>query len=212
VLTGNLGRPGTGASPIRGQNNVQGACDVGALPNVFSDYRPLNDPAARADHLRLWGVEPPTTAGLRIPEMFDAVHDGHLKAMYILAEDVAQSDPHTQHVVGALEKLEFLVVQEIFLSETAKYAHVVLPGAAFLEKEGTFVNSDRRIQPDQKGGRAAGRGAGGCGDHPCHRDADGSGPGLRRRLWERFATATLRAWRKHRSRGCKPLPQAGSGG
>ncbi len=150
VLTGNLGRPGTGASPIRGQNNVQGACDVGALPNVFSDYRPLNDAAARADHLRVWGLEPPATAGLRIPEMFDAVHDGDLKAMYILAEDVAQSDPHTQHVVGALERLEFLVVQEIFLSETAKYAHVVLPGAAFLEKEGTFVNSDRRIQPVRK--------------------------------------------------------------
>jgi formate dehydrogenase major subunit len=146
LMTGNLGRPGAGTSPIRGQNNVQGASDVGALPNVFSDYRPVTDPNARADHARVWGMDPPTNVGLRIPDMFDAAHQGTLKAMYILAEDVAQSDPNTTHVVGALEHLEFLVVQEIFMNPTAELADVVLPGTTFLEKDGTFTNSDRRIQ------------------------------------------------------------------
>jgi len=146
VMTGNMGRPGTGTSPIRGQNNVQGASDVGALPNVFSDYRPVTDAQARADHLRVWGIEPPDNTGLRIPDMFDAAHEGTLKCMFILAEDVAQSDPNTTHVVGALEALDFLVVQEIFMTPTAEYADVVLPGTTFLEKSGTFVNSDRRIQ------------------------------------------------------------------
>lgn len=146
VMTGNIGRPGTGTNPIRGQNNVQGASDVGALPNVFSDYRPVTDLTAREEHRAIWGVEPPSNKGLRIPDMFDAAHHGTLKAMYILAEDVAQSDPNTTHVVGALESLDFLVVQEIFMNETAKLADVVLPGTTFLEKDGTFVNSDRRIQ------------------------------------------------------------------
>lgn len=150
VATGNIGKPGAGVSPIRGQNNVQGASDVGALPNVFSDYRKVTDPKAREEHRRIWGVEPPENKGLRIPDMFDAAHAGTLKAMYILAEDVAQSDPDTAHVVGALESLEFLVVQEIFMSETAKYADVILPGATFLEKDGTFTNSDRRIQRVRK--------------------------------------------------------------
>jgi formate dehydrogenase major subunit len=146
VMTGNIGRPGAGTCPIRGQNNVQGASDVGALPNVFSDYRPVTDPQARAEHAETWGIEPPSNVGLRIPDMFDASHAGTLKAMYILAEDVAQSDPDTTHVVGALKKLEFLVVQEIFMNPTAELADVVLPGTTFLEKDGTFVNSDRRIQ------------------------------------------------------------------
>jgi len=150
VMTGNLGRPGTGTSPIRGQNNVQGASDVGALPNVFSDYRSVKDPQARAEHAEAWGVEPPTNEGLRIPDMFEAAHAGTLKAMYILAEDVAQSDPNTTHVVGALEALDFLVVQEIFMNPTAELADVVLPGTTFLEKDGTFVNSDRRIQRVRK--------------------------------------------------------------
>ena len=146
VMTGNLGRPGTGTCPIRGQNNVQGASDVGALPNVFSDYRPVTDAQAREEHAEAWGVEPPSNKGLRIPDMMDEAVKGNLKAMYILAEDVAQSDPDTAHIVAAMEGLEFLVVQEIFMSETAKYADVVLPGTTFLEKSGTFVNSDRRIQ------------------------------------------------------------------
>jgi formate dehydrogenase major subunit len=146
VMTGNLGRPGAGTSPIRGQNNVQGASDVGALPDVFSDYRRVTDEEARADHRRVWGVEPPTNHGLRIPDMFDAAIAGTLKCMYILAEDVAQSDPNTHHVTAALESLDFLVVQEIFMNPTAEFADVVLPGTTFLEKSGTFVNSDRRIQ------------------------------------------------------------------
>jgi len=146
VMTGNIGRPGAGTSPIRGQNNVQGASDVGALPNVFSDYRPVTDELARTEHREVWGVEPPSNLGLRIPDMFDAAHAGTLKAMYILAEDVAQSDPNTTHVEGALSSLDFLVVQEIFMNPTAEFAHVVLPGTTFLEKDGTFVNSDRRIQ------------------------------------------------------------------
>jgi formate dehydrogenase major subunit len=146
VMTGNLGRPGTGASPIRGQNNVQGACDMGTLPNVFSDYRPVDDPQARQDHERVWGVVPPTQAGFKIPEMFEAARAGSLKSMYVIAQDVAQSDPNTAGVVAALENLEFLVVQDMFMSETARFAHVVLPGSSFLEKDGTFVNSDRRVQ------------------------------------------------------------------
>lgn len=146
VMTGNIGREGVGTNPIRGQNNVQGASDVGALPNVFSDYRPVTDPQARAEHRAIWGVEPPTNKGLRIPDMFNAVHEGKLKAMYVLAEDIAQSDPNTNHVIGALEGLEFLVVQDIFMNETARHADLVLPGTTFLEKEGTFTNSDRRIQ------------------------------------------------------------------
>ena len=146
LMTGNMGRLGTGTNPIRGQNNVQGASDVGALPNVFSDYRPVTDELARAEHRTTWGVEPPNDVGLTIPDMFDAAHEGRLKAMWITAEDVAQSDPNTEHVEGALRALELLVVQEIFMSETAKLAHVVLPGTSFLEKNGTFVNSDRRIQ------------------------------------------------------------------
>ncbi|HHH29288.1 MAG TPA: formate dehydrogenase subunit alpha [Polyangiaceae bacterium] len=146
LMTGNMGRLGTGTNPIRGQNNVQGASDVGALPNVFSDYRSTADDTARAEHRAAWGVEPPTDAGLTIPDMFDAAHEGRLKALWITAEDVAQSDPNTEHVVGALDALELLIVQEIFMSETAKLADVVFPGVSFLEKEGTFVNSDRRIQ------------------------------------------------------------------
>jgi formate dehydrogenase major subunit len=146
VMTGNIGRTGTGASPIRGQNNVQGASDVGALPNVFSDYRPVTDSQARDDHRRVWGVEPPINKGLRIPDMLAAARAGTLKAMYIVGENLVQSDPNTAHVLAALESLDFLVVQELFLNATAAAAHVVLPGATFLEKDGTFVNSDRRIQ------------------------------------------------------------------
>ncbi len=146
VMTGNIGRPGTGTCPIRGQNNVQGASDVGALPNVYSDYRKVTDPQARADHERIWGSPMPSNVGLRIPDMFDAAHAGTLKAMFVLAEDIAQSDPDTAHVIAALENLDFLVVEDLFMCETAKYADVVLPGSTFLEKNGTFTNSDRRIQ------------------------------------------------------------------
>jgi formate dehydrogenase alpha subunit len=146
LMTGNFGRPGTGANPFRGQNNVQGASDVGTLPNVFSDYRSVTDPVARREHETVWGVSLPEQPGYTIPEMMDAAVAGKLKAMWIVAEDVAQSDPNTEHILSALENLEFLVVQDIFMCETAHYADVVLPGGSYLEKEGTFVNSDRRIQ------------------------------------------------------------------
>ncbi len=150
VMTGNVGREGAGCGPIRGQNNVQGACDMGALPNVFSDYRPVADAAARADHERVWGAAPPATVGFKIPEMYDAARAGSLKALYVLAQDVAQSDPDVASVNAALDNLEFLVVQDLFLSETAKKADVILPGASFLEKDGTFTNSDRRVQRIRK--------------------------------------------------------------
>lgn len=146
LMTGNMGRVGTGTSPIRGQNNVQGASDAGALPTVYSDYRSIADPVARAEHARVWGEDLPTNKGLKIPEMFDAAIAGTLKAMWVTGEDIAQSDPNTAHVVAALDSLELLVVQDIFLCETARHAHVVFPASLHLEKDGTFVNSDRRIQ------------------------------------------------------------------
>lgn len=146
VMTGNLGRPGTGSSPIRGQNNVQGACDMGALPNVFSDYRPVTDAAARKEHEEAWGVDLPSTPGMKMPEMLEAAREGALKGLYLVAQDPAQSDPDMRAVEEALSNLEFLVVQEIFPSASSRFAHVVLPGASFFEKSGTFVNSDRRIQ------------------------------------------------------------------
>ncbi len=146
VVTGNIGRPGTGACPIRGQNNVQGASDMGALPNVVSGYRHVDDPAARLDYLNVWGVELPTDKGLRIPDMFEAAHEGRLKCMYIVGEDITQSDPNSKFVMEALDNLEFMVLQDIFLNDTSKHAHVVLPATTALEKDGTFTNSDRRIQ------------------------------------------------------------------
>ena len=146
LMTGNLGRLGTGTSPIRGQNNVQGASDAGAIPTVFSDYRPVIDPIAIRDHELAWNATMPTEKGLTLPDMFDAAHSGDLKALWITGEDVAQSDPNTEHIEGALRSLDLLIVQEIFMSETARLAHVILPAATHLEKNGTFVNSDRRIQ------------------------------------------------------------------
>jgi formate dehydrogenase alpha subunit len=146
VMTANLGRPGTGSSPIRGQNNVQGACDMGALPNVFSDYQPIEDKKARQQHREIWGSEPPVNIGMKMPQMLDAARDGELKGLYLVAQDPAQSDPDTKKVEQALEGLDFLVVQDLFMTASARHADVVLPGAGFLEKSGTFVNSDRRIQ------------------------------------------------------------------
>ncbi|MEG3639171.1 formate dehydrogenase subunit alpha [Magnetococcus sp. PR-3] len=146
LMTGNLGRAGTGSSPIRGQNNVQGACDMGALPNVFSDYQSVSDANVRARHQSIWGTLPPKDPGLKMPQMLAGARADRMKGMYIVAQDPAQSDPETEKVRQALEHLDFLVVQELFMTETAKFADVVLPGAGFLEKSGTFVNSDRRIQ------------------------------------------------------------------
>ncbi|MBI3091642.1 MAG: formate dehydrogenase subunit alpha [Candidatus Tectomicrobia bacterium] len=146
ILTGNLGKPGGGVNPLRGQNNVQGASDMGALPSTLTMYQKVADEEVMQRYERAWGVSMKRQPGHMIPDMFNAAIAGTLKSMYIMAEDVAQTDPNTLHVIKALEGLEFLVVQDIFLNETAKYAHVVLPGSSFLEKSGTFTNAERRIQ------------------------------------------------------------------
>lgn len=150
MLTGHLGRPGVGVCPIRGQNNVQGACDMGALPNVYSGYQNVTDKAAREKHEKAWGTALSDKVGLKIPEMFEAAHEGKIKAMYILGENPVLTDPNANHIKKALEKLDFLVVQELFLTETAEYADVILPGASFAEKDGTFTNTERRPQRVRK--------------------------------------------------------------
>jgi formate dehydrogenase major subunit len=150
MLTGNLGREGVGVNPMRGQNNVQGSCDMGSFPHELPGYRHISDPQVRGLFEREWGVELDPEPGMRIPNMFDAAIDGGFKGLYCQGEDVAQSDPNTQHIQAALASLECLVVQDIFLNETAKYAHVFLPGSSFLEKNGTFTNAERRISPVRK--------------------------------------------------------------
>lgn len=146
LLTGNVGRENTGLNPLRGQNNVQGACDMGALPNVFPGYQLVTDEAARKKFEEAWGVKLPAQPGLTLMEMMTAAVEGKLKALYILGEDPLTSDPNTTHVKEGIEKLEFLVVQDIFLSEAGKHADVILPGVSFAEKEGTFTNTERRVQ------------------------------------------------------------------
>ena len=150
MVTGNLGRSGVGVNPLRGQNNVQGACDMGSFPHEFAGYRHVSDDSARAVFESAWGVSLESEPGLRIPNMFDAALDGTFKGMFIQGEDFAQSDPDTQHVVAALSAMECVVVHDLFLNETAKYAHVFLPGASFLEKDGTFTNAERRISRVRK--------------------------------------------------------------
>jgi len=150
MLTGNIGRPGVGVNPLRGQNNVQGSCDMGSFPHELPGYRHVSDPAVRELFGKEWGVDIQAEPGLRIPNMFDAAVDGSFKALYVQGEDIAQSDPDTQHVQAALESLECLIVQDIFLNETAKYAHVIFPGSSFLEKDGTFTNAERRISMVRK--------------------------------------------------------------
>jgi formate dehydrogenase major subunit len=150
MVTGNLGRPGVGVNPMRGQNNVQGSCDMGSFPHELPGYRHVSDPAVRALFSSVWGVDIVPEPGLRIPNMFDAALDGSFKGLYVQGEDIAQSDPNTQHVTEALEALECLVVQDLFINETARFAHVFLPGASFLEKDGTFTNAERRISRVRK--------------------------------------------------------------
>ena len=145
MATGNIGRRGVGVNPLRGQNNVQGACDMGSFPHEFTGYRHLSDDAARTMFEAFWNVPLDPEPGLRIPNMLDAAVDGTFKAIYIEGEDIAQSDPDTQHVVAGLENMECVVVQDLFLNETANFAHVFLPGSTFLEKDGTFTNAERRI-------------------------------------------------------------------
>ena len=146
MATGNVGRKGVGVNPLRGQNNVQGACDMGSFPHELAGYRHISNAAVREQFGAMWGVELDPEPGLRIPNMFDAAVDGVFKGMYVQGEDILQSDPDTVHVSAGLAALECLVVQDLFLNETATYAHVFLPGCSFLEKDGTFTNAERRIQ------------------------------------------------------------------
>jgi formate dehydrogenase major subunit len=146
LMTGKVGKPGSALLPLRGQNNVQGSSDMGALPDTYTAYRRVDDEETAQLFEEAWGVPLSREVGYKIPEMFDAAIAGDLKAMYIFGEDIAHTDPDTAHVVKALESLEFVVCQEIFENETTKYADVVLPASAFLEKSGTFINAERRFQ------------------------------------------------------------------
>ncbi|MCB5944431.1 formate dehydrogenase subunit alpha [Acidocella sp. KAb 2-4] len=150
MATGNVGRPGVGINPLRGQNNVQGSCDMGSFPHEFPGYRHVADDTTRGIFEREWGVTLSPDPGLRIPNMLDAAIDGSFKAIYIQGEDIAQSDPDTQHITKGLSVMECVVVQDLFLNETANFAHVFLPGSTFLEKDGTFTNAERRIQRVRK--------------------------------------------------------------
>ncbi len=150
MATGNIGRVGVGVNPLRGQNNVQGACDMGSFPHELPGYRHISDSATRTLFENEWGVKLLDEPGLRIPNMFEAALDGSFKGLYVQGEDIVQSDPNTQHVTAAMKNLECLVVQDLFLNETAKFAHVFLPGSSFLEKNGTFTNAERRISPVRK--------------------------------------------------------------
>jgi formate dehydrogenase major subunit len=145
MATGNIGRPGVGVNPLRGQNNVQGSCDMGSFPHEFSGYRHVGDDGVRAMFEEAWGIGLQGEPGLRIPNMFDAAVEGTFKGLYIQGEDLVQSDPNTRHVAAGLGSMECIVVQDLFLNETASYAHVFLPGSSFLEKDGTFTNAERRI-------------------------------------------------------------------
>jgi formate dehydrogenase alpha subunit len=149
LLTGHVGRPGTGLNPLRGQNNVQGACDMGGLPNVFPGYQPVADEAMQHKFAAAWGVSPgylSPTPGLTVTEIMKGVDDGRIRAIFIMGENPMLSDPNLNHVRQSLEKVEFLAVQDIFLNETAEMADVILPAASFAEKSGTFTSTERRVQ------------------------------------------------------------------
>ncbi|MCZ8074172.1 MAG: formate dehydrogenase subunit alpha [Paucibacter sp.] len=150
MATGNVGREGVGVNPLRGQNNVQGSCDMGSFPHELPGYRHVSDSTVRAQFEAAWGVSINPEPGLRIPNMFDAALSGSFKGLYCEGEDIVQSDPNTKHVAAAMMAMECVVVQDIFLNETAKYAHVFLPGSSFLEKDGTFTNAERRISRVRK--------------------------------------------------------------
>ena len=150
MLCGNVGIEGGGVNPLRGQNNVQGSCDMGALPNVLSGYQPVNNPESLSKFEVAWGVKLPEAPGLTLVEMMNAACEGKIKAMYIMGENPMISDPDLKHVEEALNKLELLIVQDIFLTETAEVAQVVLPSASVAEKDGTFTNTERRVQRVRK--------------------------------------------------------------
>jgi len=145
MATGNIGREGVGVNPLRGQNNVQGSCDMGSFPHEFSGYRHVSDDTVREQFEALWGTQMRPDPGMRIPNMLDAATVGEFKGIYIQGEDIAQSDPNTDHVTAALRSMDCVIVQDLFVNETAAFAHVFLPGTSFLEKDGTFTNAERRI-------------------------------------------------------------------
>jgi formate dehydrogenase major subunit len=150
MATGNVGRPGAGVNPLRGQNNVQGSCDMGSFPHELPGYRHVSDTSTLAIYEAMWGVKLQGAPGRRIPNMLDDAVEGSFKGLYIQGEDIAQSDPDTHHVTAGLRAMECVVIQDLFLNETAKYAHVFLPGSSFLEKDGTFTNAERRISRVRK--------------------------------------------------------------
>ncbi len=150
MATGNIGREGVGVNPLRGQNNVQGSCDMGSFPHEFPGYRHVSNAEVRSIFEKEWGTKLDAEPGLRLPNMFDAASDGSFMGMFIQGEDIAQSDPNTHHVEHALESMDIVVVQDLFLNETAAFAHVFLPGTSFLEKDGTFTNAERRINRVRK--------------------------------------------------------------
>ncbi len=150
MATGNLGKNGVGVNPLRGQNNVQGSCDMGSFPHEFSGYRHVSDEATRKLFEDAWQVPLQNEPGLRISNMLDAACDGSFKGIYIQGEDILQSDPNTKHVTAGLAAMECVIVQDLFLNETASYAHVFFPGSSFLEKDGTFINAERRISRVRK--------------------------------------------------------------
>jgi formate dehydrogenase major subunit len=150
MATGNIGREGVGVNPLRGQNNVQGSCDMGSFPHELPGYRHVGNMEARTVFEKEWGVKLESEPGLRIPNMFDAASDGSFRGIFIHGEDIAQSDPNTHHVEHALKAMDIVVVQDLFLNETAAFAHVFLPGTSFLEKDGTFTNAERRINRVRK--------------------------------------------------------------
>ena len=150
MLTGNVGKPSTGVNPLRGQNNVQGACDMGALPNVYTGYQQVSDAKTRKKFEDAWGCKLGATPGLTLTEMVQAINDGKIKALYLVGENPMLSEPDSKHVEQALKKLEFFAAQDMFLTETTRFAHVVLPAASFAEKDGTFTNTERRVQRVRK--------------------------------------------------------------
>jgi formate dehydrogenase major subunit len=157
MICGNVGIEGGGVNPLRGQNNVQGACDMGALPVVFTGYQPVVNDEARAKFEKAWGVTLPPKPGITIVETLNAAHEGKVKALYVMGENPMLSDPDLNHAKEALNHLDLLIVQDILLSETAEIAHVVLPAACFAEKDGTFSNTERRVQMVRKAVEAPGQ-------------------------------------------------------
>ena len=157
MLTGNIGRPGTGVNPLRGQNNVQGACDMACLPGNLPGYRKVGDDKQRKTFEEAWGVTLPSKPGLTIPDMLEAATDGSLKVLFVMGENPMMSDPDIAHVEKALKNLDLLIVQDIFLNETGRLAHVVLPTAAWAEKDGTYTNTERRVQRIRKAVNAPGK-------------------------------------------------------